>query len=68
MKVFYIDKLAQKTFLRDNHQIGIPPTRKELADELGVVPNAASEYIRALERKGKLTRIRGAARGIIING
>lgn len=44
---------------------GMPPTRKEIADELGFrSPNAAEEHLRALERKGVITLLPGSSRGI----
>ncbi|MCB1864598.1 MAG: transcriptional repressor LexA [Chromatiales bacterium] len=44
---------------------GMPPTRAEIAAELGFrSANAAEEHLRALERKGVLQIVRGAARGI----
>src|SRR5690606_30589709 len=46
-------------------ETGMPPTRKEIADELGFrSPNAAEEHLRALERKGVITLIPGSSRGI----
>ncbi|HYP80551.1 MAG TPA: repressor LexA, partial [Steroidobacteraceae bacterium] len=34
-------------------ETGMPPTRKEIADELGFrSPNAAEEHLRTLARKG----------------
>ncbi|EAW1261869.1 HTH domain-containing protein [Salmonella enterica] len=47
---------------------GFPPTVQELAEMLGCrSPNAAAEHIRALEKKGVITRLRGTSRGIYIN-
>ncbi len=44
---------------------GFPPTRAEIAAELGFnSPNAAEEHLRALARKGVLELIAGASRGI----
>jgi repressor LexA len=44
---------------------GMPPTRAEIARELGFKsPNAAEEHLRALQRKGVLELIPGASRGI----
>ena len=46
---------------------GYPPTRMEIAEELGFrSPNAAEEHLRALERKGAIEMIPGASRGIRI--
>ncbi|EAT1856556.1 Rrf2 family transcriptional regulator [Salmonella enterica] len=47
---------------------GFPPTVQELAEMLGCrSPNAAAEHIRALEKKGVITRLRGTSRGIYVN-
>lgn len=47
---------------------GIPPTQKEVADLMGAAsPNAATELLRALQRKGALTLVPGVSRGISIN-
>ncbi|ENW9433292.1 LexA family transcriptional regulator [Salmonella enterica] len=47
---------------------GFPPTTLELAEMLGCSsPNAAAEHLRALEKKGAITRFRGASRGIYVN-
>lgn len=44
---------------------GYPPTRAEIAKELGFKsPNAAEEHIKALARKGAIEIIPGASRGI----
>ena len=44
---------------------GMPPTRAEIAAELGFKSaNAAEEHLRALQRKGVLDLLPGAARGI----
>jgi repressor LexA len=44
---------------------GMPPTRAEIARELGFrSANAAEEHLRALQRKGVLELIPGASRGI----
>src|SRR5688572_14444677 len=44
---------------------GMPPTRAEIAQELGFrSPNAAEEHLRALQRKGAIDLIPGASRGI----
>ncbi|MEX2125527.1 MAG: transcriptional repressor LexA [Woeseia sp.] len=46
-------------------QSGMPPTRAEIARELGFKSaNAAEEHLRALQRKGVLELIPGASRGI----
>jgi len=44
---------------------GMPPTRAEIAAELGFrSPNAAEEHLRALQRKGAIDLVPGASRGI----
>ena len=44
---------------------GMPPTRAEIARELGFrSANAAEEHLRALQRKGAIDLIPGASRGI----
>ncbi len=46
-------------------QTGCPPTRAEIARELGFrSANAAEEHIKALARKGAIELIEGASRGI----
>ncbi len=46
-------------------ETGMPPTRAEIAKELGFKSaNAAEEHLRALQRKGVLDLIPGASRGI----
>jgi repressor LexA len=46
-------------------ETGMPPTRAEIAAEMGFKsPNAAEEHLRALQRKGVLDLIPGASRGI----
>jgi len=46
-------------------QTGFPPTRAEIAKELGFKsPNAAEEHLKALARKGAIEMIPGASRGI----
>ena len=50
-------------------QHGYPPTMKELAELIGVRSvNAVAEHLKALERRGLITQVRGAARGITIVG
>ena len=44
---------------------GFPPTRAEIAKDLGFKsPNAAEEHLKALARKGAIEMIPGASRGI----
>jgi repressor LexA len=51
-----------QTFIAES---GMPPTRAEIARELGFKSaNAAEEHLRALQRKGVLELIPGASRGI----
>ena len=46
----------------DDH--GYPPTRAEIAQELGFKsPNAAEEHLKALARKGAIEMTPGASRG-----
>lgn len=48
---------------------GFPPTRAEIAAELGFSsPNAAEEHLRALARKGVIELAAGASRGIRLLG
>jgi repressor LexA len=48
---------------------GYPPTRAEIAQELGFKsPNAAEEHLRALANKGAIEMTPGASRGIRIPG
>ncbi len=54
-------RLIQRTV----QETGMPPTRKEIADELGFrSPNAAEDHLRALARKGVITLLPGSSRGI----
>lgn len=52
--------------IRDHiSQTGMPPTRAEIAQQLGFrSPNAAEEHLKALARKGVLEIVSGASRGI----
>ena len=46
-------------------EYGIPPTRMEIANDLGFKsPNAAEEHLRALQRKGVIELLAGSSRGI----
>lgn len=48
-------------------ETGFPPTRAEIARELGFrSPNAAEEHLRALAKKGAIEMMAGASRGIRI--
>jgi len=52
--------------IRDHiERTGFPPTRVDIARELGFrSPNAAEEHLRALARKGAIEMVAGASRGI----
>ncbi|SFN20682.1 SOS-response transcriptional repressor, LexA [Izhakiella capsodis] len=46
-------------------QTGMPPTRAEIARQLGFrSPNAAEEHLKALARKGVIEIVSGASRGL----
>ncbi|MET0291888.1 MAG: transcriptional repressor LexA [Steroidobacteraceae bacterium] len=50
---------------RSIQDTGMPPTRKEIASELGFKSaNAAEDHLRALARKGVISLLPGASRGI----
>ena len=50
-------------------ETGFPPTRMEIADELGFKsPNASEDHLKALERKGAISILRGTSRGIRLLG
>jgi repressor LexA len=54
-------KLIQDSIIES----GMPPTRAEIAAEMGFKsPNAAEEHLRALQKKGVIDLIPGASRGI----
>jgi len=58
-------ELIQKTIA----QTGSPPTRAEIAHELGFKSaNAAEEHLQALARKGAIDLISGTSRGIRLKG
>ena len=50
-------------FIADNQY---PPTRLELANELGITVNGVSEQLQAIERKGRIEIVPGISRGIKI--
>jgi repressor LexA len=53
-----------KSNLEDN---GLPPTRADIARTLGFKsPNAAEQHLRAIEKKGFISILAGASRGIIL--
>ena len=44
---------------------GFPPTRSDIANEMGYkLPNAAEDHLRAFARKGAIEIIPGTSRGI----
>lgn len=45
---------------------GYPPTVREMASAHGVTPNAVSDALDALERKGKIRRTPRTARSIVV--
>ena len=48
--------------------LGLPPTRADIARTLGFKsPNAAEQHLRAIEKKGFISILAGASRGIILN-
>lgn len=52
---------------RHINEAGLPPTRADIANELGFKsPNAAEEHLKALAKKGAIVMIPGASRGIRI--
>ena len=47
---------------------GFPPTRADIARTLGFKsPNAAEQHLRAIEKKGFISILSGASRGIVLN-
>ena len=47
---------------------GFPPTRSDIANEMGYKsPNAAEQHLRAIEKKGFIKILSGASRGIVLN-
>jgi len=54
---------------RNIDETGYPPTRAEIAKELGFKSaNAAEEHLRALAKKGAIEMVPGASRGIKLPG
>ena len=48
--------------------LGLPPTRADIARSLGFKsPNAAEQHLRAIEKKGFIKILAGASRGIVLN-
>ena len=66
MKLLTAQQQKILQFVRDAiESTGFPPTRAEIATALRFrSPNAAEQHLRALERKGALEILQGAARGI----
>ena len=47
---------------------GFPPTRADIAKTFGFKsPNAAEQHLRAIEKKGFISILSGASRGIVLN-
>ena len=62
MREIFSDQALIRRYIEDT---GYPPTRADIARELGFrSANAAEEHLRALERKGILDILPGASRGI----
>jgi SOS-response transcriptional repressor LexA len=59
---------AQRLVLSAVHKrfkkTGLPPTRQELASDLGQFPNNVQEILERLDRKGYIKLTKGIARGI----
>lgn len=54
-----------KSHIKD---LGFPPTRADIAKSLGFKShNAAEQHLRAIEKKGFISILSGASRGIILN-
>ncbi|HEI9876643.1 TPA: repressor LexA [Proteus mirabilis] len=66
MKALTARQLQVYDLVRDHiSQTGMPPTRAEIASQLGFrSPNAAEEHLKALARKGVIEIVSGASRGI----
>ncbi len=56
--VTYVRRFAEK--------FGYPPSRREIADELGVSVNAITGHLAAAERKGVIRRASRTARGLVV--
>ena len=53
-----------KSYLKNN---GFPPTRADIANTLGFKSaNAAEQHLRAIEKKGFISILSGASRGIVL--
>ena len=66
MKALTASQQQVYDLVRDHiSQTGMPPTRAEIASQLGFrSPNAAEEHLKALARKGVIEIVSGASRGI----
>ncbi|MGK2959788.1 MAG: transcriptional repressor LexA [Candidatus Malihini olakiniferum] len=66
MKALTIRQQQVYDLIRDHiSQTSMPPTRAEIAKQLGFrSPNAAEEHLKALARKGVIKIVSGASRGI----
>lgn len=66
MKALTIRQKQVYDLIREHiDEMGIPPTRAEIALQLGFrSPNAAEEHLKALARKGVIKIVSGASRGI----
>lgn len=66
MKALTVRQQQIYDLIRDHISVtGMPPTRAEIAQQLGFrSPNAAEEHLKALARKGVIEMIAGASRGI----
>lgn len=66
MKALTVRQQQVYDLIRDHiNQTGMPPTRAEIASQLGFrSPNAAEEHLKALARKGVIEIVSGASRGL----
>ena len=54
-----------KDYLKEK---GFPPTRADISRTLGLKShNAAEQHLRAIEKKGFISILSGASRGIVLN-
>ena len=54
-----------KDYLKEK---GFPPTRADISKSFGFKsPNAAEQHLRAIEKKGFISILSGASRGIVLN-
>lgn len=55
--------------IRELHQeLGIPPSRREIAERVGKGKTTIQYHIGILEMRGLVTRKRGVARSVTVNG